>query len=159
MDALHRTLKHPCPTRWNSKYDSLKLFLELQQRLPSQMDQLCRCFDIVAFSSKQLWALGDYIAVSFSRNSMPCTNTWERVWGGVPASPGSTLDIRPTFRSRLATWPRDSLKLFLARTLSVQHARANTSCIGCLTRHEYISPFCTGSDARSPNSDRCRAFP
>ena len=87
MDALHRTLKHLCPTRWNSKYDSLKLFLDLQQRLPSQMDQLCTSFYIVAFSSKQLWALGDYIAVSFSRNSMPCTNTWKRVGGGGAAPP------------------------------------------------------------------------
>ena len=82
MDALHRTLKHPCHTSWNTKYDSLKQFTDLQQRLPSLMDQLCRISEVIPFSSKQLWAVSDYVAVSFSRNSMPCTNTWERVWGG-----------------------------------------------------------------------------
>ena len=92
MDALHRTLKHPCHTSWNTKYDSLKQFSDLQQRLPSLMDKLCRISNVIPFSSKQLWAVSDYVAVSFSRNSMPCTNTWERVWGG-PTSPRSTLDV------------------------------------------------------------------
>ena len=82
MDALHRTLKHPCHTSWNTKYDSLKQFTDLQQRLPSLMDQLCRISEVPPFSSKQLWAVSDYVAVSFSCNSKPCTNTWERVLGG-----------------------------------------------------------------------------
>ena len=64
IEALHRTLIHPSPTRWNSKYDSIKLFLKLQNSHTDGMDRLCNHYHLIPFTYLELSALTDYIRVS-----------------------------------------------------------------------------------------------
>ena len=63
--ALSRSLVTPTPTRWNSKYDSVKSFLELTDKYSLEaMNELTVKLGVAAFEGEEIAGLHDYVKVT-----------------------------------------------------------------------------------------------
>ena len=61
--ALYRTLVTPVPTRWNSKFDSIQLFLKLNASHRSAMAQLFEQLGVLPLTKTEVRGLTDYVQV------------------------------------------------------------------------------------------------
>ena len=75
--ALHRSLICPVTTRWHSKHDSLKLFLDLYDKHSLAMKYLFADLNVAALNKVELRVLKDYVqvcssgAVSYTHLTLP----------------------------------------------------------------------------------------